>query len=159
MLWIGNGALHVRDLVKHKQVQRPCQSLAKNPNTVAFSLDRRLVAFGGDEGFIPVVDVTTGKEMCRFDKLPKGYEGLVHALDFSSDGRLLAWTMGAEGTVHIGEVATGREVHRLTGCGGAGYALSFSGDGKLLVAGAQDTTALLWDARTLRNADGPPSTK
>src|SRR5207245_8109520 len=51
--------------------------------------------------------------------------------------------------VCIWEVATGRETRRLAGHRGGIDSVAFSQDGKLLVSGSMDTTALVWDAARL----------
>src|SRR5262249_20141894 len=47
--------------------------------------------------------------------------------------------------VHLWEVATGRERHRLEGHRGRVTALSFSADGERLISGSNDTSVLIWD--------------
>jgi WD40 repeat protein len=73
-----------------------------------------------------------------------------YALAVSPDGRLLAWAMPPvsgkpDAPICIWDMNTKREVLRLErGVTGA-LSLSFSADGKTLVSGMWDTTALIWD--------------
>jgi hypothetical protein len=53
---------------------------------VSFSPDSRLLAFGGDDETIHVLDVRTGEERARFG----GEQGQIYALAFSNTGRILA---------------------------------------------------------------------
>ena len=64
----------------------------------------------------------------------------------SPDHRLLA--LGDEGGgVRLVEVLSGKEVRRLWGHRGSVASLEFSPDGRFLVSGSADTTALVWDIR------------
>jgi hypothetical protein len=61
------------------------------------------------------------------------------------------------------DVATGRERHRLEGHRHHVVSLAFSADGKRLLSGSQDTTALVWDVSRLAkeepHAGGPLSSE
>jgi len=110
------------------------------------SPDGKLLAFGlqstgHDPGILPIVDTASGKEVRCFTT---GKDG-VSALEFSPDGKSLAWGGWREGMVYLGEIATGRERHRLTGHKGRIFSLAFSADGQTLISGSEDTTALIWD--------------
>jgi hypothetical protein len=72
---------------------------------------------------------------------------------FSACSRLLA-TAAADGDVRVWEVATGHMVARFSGHSGRVQALMFSGDGKTLVSGGADGTALLWAVDAV-GRDGP----
>jgi hypothetical protein len=68
----------------------------------------------------------------------------VTGLSFSPDGRTLA-TAGDDKTIHIWEMATGKERTRLLGHTSGVLSLGFSPDGKRLASGSYDTTGLIWD--------------
>jgi WD40 repeat protein len=134
--------------------------LPRNANSypsfmASLSPDGKLLAFGFQGNaprldILPVLDATTGKEICRFTTAPDG----VSHLAFSPDGKSLAWGGWREGTVYLGEIATGRERHHFVGHTGRIFALAFSADGKMLISGSHDTTALVWDL-TNRLTTGP----
>jgi WD40 repeat protein len=72
-----------------------------------------------------------------------GHKGSVWSLSFAGDGKTLA-TAGADGTVRLWELATGRERARLTGHRGGVLAVAFAPDGDTLATGGIDGRALLW---------------
>lgn len=118
--------------------------------SMALAPDGRLLAVGRahqigldtpKENFLLLLDLDSGHEVYRFDKLPTG----VDLLTFSPDGRILAWGGFTYPVIRLLETATGRERRRLTGHRGAVGALSFSADGRRLLSGSSDTTALIWD--------------
>src|SRR5262249_22521494 len=87
------------------------------------------------------MDTTSGKEVCRFTVTADG----VASVQFSPDGKSLAWSGWRDGTVLLGEVATGGVRRRLAGRRGRVVCLTFSADGQTLVSGSEDTTAMVWD--------------
>ena len=73
-----------------------------------------------------------------------------NAMALSPDGRLLAWAMrSADGksgsSIRILEANTKRERLRLQPGAALVLSLAFSADGKTLVSGMADTTAIIWD--------------
>jgi hypothetical protein len=87
------------------------------------------------------LETTSGKEICRFTTANDGACRLI----FSPDGKSLAWSGWSEGTVYLGEIATGGQRRHFAGHRGSVSALAFSPDGKMLISGSQDTTSLVWD--------------
>jgi RNA polymerase sigma factor (sigma-70 family) len=111
--------------------------------TTALSPDGRLLAFGlqgRKSGNLPVVKTSTGEEVIRFIT-----EDGACQMTFSPDGKSLAWAGWREGTVYLGEIATGGVRKRFSGHRGRVVSLAFSPDGKTLISGSEDTTALVWD--------------
>ena len=130
-----------------KRQETPCELLPDQPATVAFSPDRTLMAFGGLAGELIVAEVSTGREVRRFDS-GKGGDQTVYCVAFSPDGRTLAWGGPKDGIVRLSELATGKERRRLAGHSAGDWAVSslgFTPDGKHLVSGGADTTCLIWD--------------
>jgi RNA polymerase sigma factor (sigma-70 family) len=109
--------------------------------SAAASPDGKLIAFGSRGRFVALHEIATGKVVRRLEDLPDG----VAELGFSADSRVLAWSGYRDPTIHLVEVVTGRERYALTGHKGRISSLAFSADGKTLITGSEDTTALVWD--------------
>ena len=122
---------------------------------VAFSLDGRLLATGGDDRTARLWDPATGEHRRT---LP-GHHGPVRGVAFSPDGRLLA-TASDDGTARLWDPATGEHRRTLPGHDSTVLGLAFSLDGRLLATASWDRTARLWDPatgehrRTLTGHDG-----
>jgi hypothetical protein len=111
--------------------------------TVVLSPDGRLLGYGNQRRTLIVQEAATGKLLHRLTDLPDPLGA--SAIAFAPDGKSLAWGGWADPTVHLIEVATGRERHRFAGQAGRVGALAFSADGTRLVSGNEDTTAVVWD--------------
>jgi RNA polymerase sigma factor (sigma-70 family) len=107
----------------------------------ALSPDGRLLVLGSQLRFLEVRDRETGEVLRRVNRLPDG----VCPMAFSPDGQTLAWAGWQTPEVHIMELATGRERQRLLGHSGRVLSLGFTADGRRLISGGADTTALVWD--------------
>jgi RNA polymerase sigma factor (sigma-70 family) len=107
----------------------------------ALSPDGRFIAFGSQNRMIALHDVESGKEIRRIEELMDA----PFQLAFSPDSRTLAWAGYYDPAVHLLEVSTLRERHRLTGHKGGVMSLMFSQDGGMLVSSGTDATALVWD--------------
>jgi RNA polymerase sigma factor (sigma-70 family) len=123
----------------------PGQQIAKAPGAVYFaavSPDGRLITFASQSRFFEVREFASGNVLYREDSLPDG----VCPIIFSPDSRMLAWSgWWKDPTVHVVEVATGKDRRQFAGHTGRVLSLSFSGDGTKLISGSADTTALVWD--------------
>jgi hypothetical protein len=110
--------------------------------TAALSPDGRLLVYGSDEfPYVVIHEVATGKMIRSIGDLPD--RGVIR-LAFSPDSRAFAWA-GFQRAIHLVEVATGKERLRFEGHQGNVASLAFSADGRKLVSGSDDTTALVWD--------------
>jgi len=114
---------------------------------VAFSSDGKTLASCGADGTIRLWEVTTAKELVQFQ-----YNNGI-ALDFSPDGKTLAW--GSGGTVHLWDLATRKELTTLQGPKGnqvMARSLAFSPDGKQLASAFSlvnpGSMAIVWDVAT-----------
>jgi WD40 repeat protein len=78
------------------------------------------------------------------------------SMAYSPDGRLLA-RAGEDRKIRLWDVGTGKEAGSFDGHRGALVSASFAEDGKRLVTGSCDTTALVWDVGPIRDKLTRPS--
>jgi RNA polymerase sigma factor (sigma-70 family) len=117
-----------------------------NPVTVfAFSSERNLLAFGGWGKVIHLVDLNTGKKTKTFPQ-----SDVVQAMEFSPDGRTLAASIGwTPARIALLQPDTGISNGELSNVRSAIRALAFAPDGNTLASGQRDSTALIWDLKSL----------
>ncbi|MBM4067594.1 MAG: hypothetical protein FJ271_01425 [Planctomycetes bacterium] len=75
--------------------------------------------------------------------------GVLYAVAISPDGRKVAFG-GADNSVRIWDVASGRELRKLDGHTGRVWAIAFAPDGRRLASAGFDNQVLLWDVGTGR---------
>jgi len=130
--------------------------------SAAISPDGQQVLTGSEDNIARLWDVASGREIRRLE----GHASAVHAVSFSSNGKLAltgsgdAWTWSDGERVRVGsddnsarlwDVRTGSELRRFEGHSGGLKAVAFSPDDRLVVTGSEmDSTARLWDAATGR---------
>jgi len=127
------------------------------PFGFVISPDDRLVTFPvQNDTFLPILDLTSGRELCRFPLERFTPQHNLARPAFSPDSRSVAWG-GSRDTVKLAEIATGQIRCEFTGHRGGVLAAAWSPDGKYLVSAGTDTTALVWnltgEPRSLTEAD------
>jgi WD40 repeat protein len=137
-----------------------------NITSVAFSPDgRRAVTCSDDklvrlwelpepaESWVPWAELPAGGQRCLV-----GHKQEVSAVAVSPNGRRLA-SAGVDGAIRFWDVQTGERLHEITGFSGYVWRLTFSSDGRqLLAAGPPDKQARLWEVETgklVRAYDSP----
>ena len=120
---------------------------------IAFTPDGKQLVSASNDKTIRVWDIATGKtvRMIRGESAP-GAWGTIYAMALSPDARWLAiggYLSDAEpisaSVIRLYDFATGKLVKLLTGHKNVVHALSFSPDGKRLISGSGDKTAIIWD--------------
>jgi WD40 repeat protein len=134
---------HVFDVATGKDLYQ-IQSNSPQTNSVAISPDNRLLlasAFG-KPSTISLWELAT--RQLRMEILqPDGEEGPVA---FSPDNKVFATTAGQpDRRIVIWDMANGNEVGVIKGFRARVISLAFTPDGNRLIAGMDDTTALVWD--------------
>jgi WD40 repeat protein/serine/threonine protein kinase len=132
---------------------------------VAFSPNGKQVLSSGDDQFVRLSEVATGRQLWHYEVESIGQRwGRLGAVAFSPDGRL-ALVACCDHTARLLDVATGKEAGRLEGHKALVAGVSFSPDSRFaLTAGGtwhsnteQDNSVRLWDVATrkeLRRFDG-----
>lgn len=101
-----------------------------------------------------VADPAAGKELRRFGSRDEQRFHQIKAVALSADGKTAAAVRyfgyrGHEQVVTLWETETGRERGSFHGHFGMMSSVAISPDGRFLVTGAEDTTAIVWDAKRL----------
>jgi sugar lactone lactonase YvrE len=130
----------------------------RGTTAAALSPDGRVLAGGGADGAIHLVDPDTARAIRHF--APRAEEGQrgrlptfpgVRALAFSPDGSVLVSGHDRFGGMHVWDPQTGREIAAPPALGGGYAVLAFSPDGATLAGGGDvGSTLVLWESATWR---------
>jgi WD40 repeat protein len=93
--------------------------------SLALSSDGKLIAAGGMDGAIRLIDRASGDVV----RTARGHEGVINVVAFSPDGRTLL-SGGLDFTVRLWDVTTGEALHRFDGHTSMIQAVAFSADGE-----------------------------
>ena len=112
-------------------------------NTVAFSVDSKILASGSEDGNLYLWDVKTGRQLKALTEATEN----IFSVDFSSDGKTLA-SGNAGNTIRLWDIATGEKLKTFSGHTNWVFSVAFSPDGQTLASGSWDHTIRLWDTTT-----------
>jgi RNA polymerase sigma factor (sigma-70 family) len=137
-----DNAIHIYDVSAGKLVRRfdDAKSFIVG---AAYSTDLRTIATANSNGTISLWEVATGKERFQFKT-----ETMIHALAWSADGKFLVGT-GYDGIVRFWDAVSGKELAQRKGHQSGVTSIALSRDGRTLVSGSADTTALVWEVPAL----------
>jgi WD40 repeat protein len=113
-----------------------------------FSLDASQLLVGGGvpsrNGELSVFNVGDGK---RTFYLPQAHDDVIHAAEFSPDGKRLA-SAAADKYVRTFDLASSQQLRRFEGHTNYVLGIAWKGDGQTLASAAADNTVKIWDAET-----------
>ena len=126
---------------------------------INFSPDGKTIASGGYDNMVRLWNVETGRQikMTIRHTVRKGYENCVRSVVFSPDGMTLAsasglevwlWDVSTDQLKKILDVHTDKKIFNMGHTDKEIFSLSFSPDGKTIVAGGSDKTVRIWDVDT-----------
>ena len=125
---------------------------------LAFTPDGKQLVSAADDKVIRIWDWQAGKTIRTIrGQVGPGDEGKIYAMALSPDGRWLAaggWMKAPARTGHVirlYDFATGKLVALLKGHADVVFGLAFSPDGKRLISGSGDNTAIIWDVESRRS--------
>ena len=161
MITVERQGARIRDVVSGKEVRWAVRSTIDHDH-LALAPDGRILATGTDytrrrAGKLNVAirlwELASGQEAARLEGLEEG-EGL-YALAYSPDGRFLVACCNRRDRnprgqmIRIWDVMTGQEVRRFTGHLAPAFSVAFTSDGRSVISGGADGTALVWDVSDL----------
>ncbi|WP_239469801.1 WD40 repeat domain-containing protein [Archangium violaceum] len=115
------------------------RSLGTGISSLAVSPDRKLIAAGGLDGTVRVLEAGSGRQLLALS----GVTGSVRALAIAPDGKSLA--AGGDRDILLWSLPSGSVLGQLTGHTGKIWSLAFEPAGNRLASGGADNTVRLWD--------------
>ena len=118
----------------------------------AFAPDGRTIATANYDETISLLECASGKERQRF---PANQIGPLEVLTFLPDGKTLIGAGHQDSTIHFWQVATGKELTQIQGHQAGISSLALAADGRTLISGSLDTTALIYPMPALKHRPPP----
>jgi WD40 repeat protein len=107
--------------------------------SLAASPDGKLIAAGGPDGTVRVLEASSGRQVLGLS----GVTGSVRGVAFAPDGKTLA--AGGDRDVMLWSLPSGAVLGQLTGHTGKIWSLAFDSTGSRLASGSADGTVRIWD--------------
>jgi len=145
-------------IILKRSLKRILEGHSAGVNSVAFSVDGKILASGSKDNTVKLWGVASGLLLRTLE----GHSNWVNLVAFSADGKTLA-SGGEDKTVRLWDVASGRTLRTLEGHSDRINSVAFSADGQTLVSGSgravdpTDKTVRLWDVTSgslLRTMEG-----
>lgn len=183
VMWNGGGIVAMPGLESNSAIRLWDLSQARRPRAFdsktagfsdqTFTPDSAFIVTANFDNTISIWETLTGKECLHIkvvgDKQPAAnLNPVINArmariamqtsgaarLALSPDGRTLAVT-GNDQAIRLFDLRSGRELGKFQGHNGQVMSLAFAPDGKTLISGSADTTALVWDGGRFIKSDPP----
>ncbi|MFO1042796.1 MAG: protein kinase [Planctomycetaceae bacterium] len=136
-----NSEIRILDVATGKVVRTLPE---RAPLRVAYSPDGTVLALGGDDGKVALIDPLTGKDVLSFT----GHTRAITRLAFHPDGTRLV-TGSFDESAKLWDTATGQELRTFTGYAGPVNGIAFTADGKRLISTSEGATLIVADAGEL----------
>jgi WD40 repeat protein/DNA-binding SARP family transcriptional activator len=137
-------------VIRNAATLQPLRRLRGGDTHAALSPDGRLVAFGGADGSVRILDLHTGVLRIAAER----HDGMVTDLRFTPDARRLL-TAGADGRLIEWNVADGQRIETFTGHAGTVSRIAVAPDGRSAYTAGEDDTVIAWDLAGNRRLDRP----
>jgi WD40 repeat protein len=137
-------------VIRDAATLRPLRRLRGGDTHAAVSPDGRVVALGGADGSVRILDLHTGVLRVAADR----HDGAVTDLRFTPGARTLL-TAGADGRVIEWNVAHAQRIETFTGHAGSVSQMAIAPDGHTAYSAGEDGTVIAWDLVGDRRLDRP----
>jgi WD40 repeat protein/DNA-binding SARP family transcriptional activator len=137
-------------VIRDAATLRPLRRLRGGSARTALSPDGRVVALGGADGSVRLLDLRTGDLRVATDH----HDAAVTDLRFASDSRTLL-TAGADGRVIEWNVADARRIETFTGHTGTVSRVTIAPDDQTAYSAGADGAVIAWDLAHNRRLDRP----
>jgi WD40 repeat protein len=147
----GGSEIRLWDVATGKHV-RKFEVTEGGVSCFAFAPDGRTIATGNNDETISLLECASGKERSKFKT---GDVGALELLTFLPDGKTLLGAGHHDPTIRFWHKGTGKELAQIKGHQSGISSLALAADGKTLISGSLDTTALVYPTPTMEHSQAP----